>query len=66
MFVVGNRGYCVVGKKDGVSEIIRGLYQIAAELLISVDKNAQEQGRQLRRLIEQLEKSINAPKANDH
>ena len=55
-----------MGKKDGVSEIIRGLYEIAAELLISVDKNAQEQGRQLRRLIEQLEKSINAPKANDH
>ena len=64
MFVVGNRGYCEVGKKDGVSEIIRGLYEIAAELLISVDKNAQEQGRQLRRLIEQLEKSINTPCEN--
>ena len=64
MFVVGNRGYCVAGKKDSVREIIRGLYEIAAELLISVDKNAQEQGRQLRRLIEQLEKSINTPCEN--
>jgi hypothetical protein len=66
MFVLKGGGYCVAGKKDSVREIIRGLYEIAAELLISVDKNAQEQGRQLRRLIEQLEKSINAPKANDH
>ena len=66
MLLLGNRGYCVVEKRDGVREIIRGLYKIAAELLISVDKNAQEQGRQLRRLIEKLDKSINTPKANDN
>ncbi len=64
MFVLKGGGYCVAGKKDSVSEIIRGLYEIASELLISVDKNAQEQGRQLRRLIEQLEKSINTPCEN--
>lgn len=45
-------------KEDAISAIINEIYGIASELSISADKTAQEHGKQLRKLIEQLEQKI--------
>ncbi|MBP2655612.1 MAG: hypothetical protein H6Q73_3181 [Firmicutes bacterium] len=45
-------------KADSAHVVINEIYGIASELLILPDKAAQECGKQLRKLLEQLEREI--------
>jgi len=47
-------------KTDIISSIIQEMYQTAAELTISGDKDTQSRGKKLRKLIESVELHIKA------
>lgn len=48
----------MAGKEDIINSIIREMYQTAAELAISTDKDTQSRGKKLRQLIETVESHI--------
>jgi len=50
----------LTNKEDAVGAVINEMYGIASELSISPDKTAQDHGKQLRKLLEQLEHEIAA------
>ncbi|MDR3592030.1 MAG: hypothetical protein P4N41_20430 [Negativicutes bacterium] len=45
-------------KEDIIGSLIQEMYQTAAELAISADKNTQSRGKKLRKLIESVEAYI--------
>lgn len=45
-------------KEDVISSLIQEMYQTAAELTISADKDTQSRGKKLRQLIESVEGHI--------
>jgi hypothetical protein len=55
----------IVGLDDKVAVIINEMYTIAAELSISTDKATQVYGKQLRKLIDQMEVQLTQMESAD-